>query len=61
MFTGIVEETGHVVQVVSGSTSGELRIGAAKVLEGTRIGDSIAVTVSALRLQGCLRTASRQM
>lgn len=43
MFTGIVEETGHVVQVVSGSTSGELRIGAAKVLEGTRIGDSIAV------------------
>ena len=39
MFTGIVEETGHVVQVVSGSTSGELRIGAAKVLEGTRIGD----------------------
>lgn len=43
MFTGIVEETGHVVQVVSGSTSGELRIGAAKVLEGTGIGDSIAV------------------
>lgn len=43
MFTGIVEETGHVMQVVSGSTSGELRIGASKVLEGTRIGDSIAV------------------
>ncbi|MGN0702334.1 MAG: riboflavin synthase [Lentihominibacter sp.] len=43
MFTGIVEETGHVMQVVSGSSSGEIRIGAAKVLEGTRIGDSIAV------------------
>lgn len=43
MFTGIVEERGNVMQVVSGSTSGELRIVASRVLEGTRIGDSIAV------------------
>lgn len=43
MFTGIVEEMGQVIRVVSGSNSGEIRIGASKVLEGTRIGDSIAV------------------
>ena len=43
MFTGIIEETGTVVGIVSGSSSGTIRIGAALVLEGTRIGDSIAV------------------
>ncbi|MDD6038686.1 MAG: riboflavin synthase [bacterium] len=43
MFTGIVEEVGHVVHVISGSTSGELRIGAKTVLENTKVGDSIAV------------------
>lgn len=43
MFTGIVEEVGHVVRVISGAHSGEIRIGAKKVLEGTQIGDSIAV------------------
>ena len=43
MFTGIIEEIGYVRHVISGSVSGEIRIGAAKVLEGTKIGDSIAV------------------
>lgn len=43
MFTGIVEEVGSVKQVISGSNSGEIRIAASKVLEGTQIGDSIAV------------------
>lgn len=43
MFTGIVEEVGKVKRVVSGSTDGELQISAKKVLEGTKIGDSIAV------------------
>lgn len=43
MFTGIVEEVGSVKQVISGSNSGEIRIAASKVLEGTKIGDSIAV------------------
>ncbi|MBR5430383.1 MAG: riboflavin synthase [Firmicutes bacterium] len=43
MFTGIVEEIGVVRQVVSGSRSGQISIRARKVLEGTRIGDSIAV------------------
>ena len=43
MFTGIVEEIGKIRQVISGSVSGEIQIGAAKVLEGTKVGDSIAV------------------
>ena len=43
MFTGIVEEVGTIKQVVSGSTSGVITIGAGTVLEDTKIGDSIAV------------------
>lgn len=43
MFTGIVEEVGKIKHVVSGRTSGEIAVYASKVLEGTKIGDSIAV------------------
>ena len=43
MFTGIVEETGAVKSVISGTTSGELTISANVVLDGTKTGDSIAV------------------
>ena len=43
MFTGIVEEIGVVRGVVSGSEWGSISIGARRVLEGTRRGDSIAV------------------
>ena len=43
LFTGIIEETGHVIGILSGSQSGEIRISAARVLEGSQIGDSIAV------------------
>ena len=43
MFTGIVEELGTVKQVVSGSAWGQIEIAGQKVLEGTKLGDSIAV------------------
>ena len=43
MFTGIIEETGVIRQIVKGEKSSVLMIGAKKVLEGTQIGDSIAV------------------
>jgi len=43
MFTGIIEEKGRVLKVVSGHESGAIEIKASKVLEGTQIGDSIAV------------------
>lgn len=43
MFTGIVEEIGTVHAVTMGEKSAVLTIGADNVLEGTRIGDSIAV------------------
>ena len=53
MFTGIVEEVGAVVRLDRGARSAVLTVRAETVLEGTRIGDSIAVngvclTVTAL-------------
>lgn len=57
MFTGIVEELGKVRQISLQGSSGQIAIQAKKVLEGTRIGDSIAVngvclTVISLRPDG---------
>ena len=43
MFTGIIEETGTVRSVTGGADGAVLDIGASRVLEGTREGDSIAV------------------
>ncbi|MBO5293244.1 MAG: riboflavin synthase [Lachnospiraceae bacterium] len=43
MFTGIVEETGEILSLSLQGISGTIRIRAKKVLEGTGIGDSIAV------------------
>lgn len=55
MFTGIIEEVGFVRHVISGSSSGEIQIGARKVLEGTKIGDSIAVNGVCLTVTRLLR------
>lgn len=43
MFTGIIEETGTVKKTIGHSVSGTIEIQAHKVLNGTQIGDSIAV------------------
>ena len=43
MFTGIIEETGEMVRMKQGYDMSVLTIRADRVLEGTRIGDSIAV------------------
>lgn len=43
MFTGIVEEVGKIKTISMGSSSAVLTIGATKVLENTKLGDSIAV------------------
>lgn len=43
MFTGIVEEIGKVQSIDSGNISSSLYIECSKVLEETKIGDSIAV------------------
>ena len=53
MFTGIVEEIGTIKEVKQGKHSAVLTIGAERVLNGTKMGDSIAVngvclTVTAL-------------
>ena len=43
MFTGIVEEIGKIESISHGRNSAVLTISADKVLQGTKIGDSIAV------------------
>ncbi len=60
MFTGIIEELGKVKQVVSGDAWGQIEITGEKVLEGTRLGDSIAVNgvcLTVTRIQGKSFTA----
>ena len=57
MFTGIVEEKGKVRYMQLGGESGVLSVKAKKVLQGTKIGDSIAVdgvclTVTSLQPDG---------
>ena len=43
MFTGIVEELGKIQSLAINGKSGKIAIRAKKVLEGTKIGDSLAV------------------
>jgi riboflavin synthase len=43
MFTGIIEETGTVRNISLSGNSGRIQVGASVVLEGTKLGDSIAV------------------
>lgn len=43
MFTGIVEEVGKVRELHKGASSSYISIECSKVLEGTKLGDSIAV------------------
>ncbi len=57
MFTGIIEELGKIQGVSLTKDGGELDIAASMVLEGTKLGDSIAVngtclTVTQLRKDG---------
>ena len=57
MFTGIVEEAGTIKKLIISGNSGQIAVRAKKVLEGTKIGDSIAVngiclTVTSLQVDG---------
>lgn len=57
MFTGIIEETGTIKALSLSGSSGEIAVGAKKVLEGTKVGDSIAVngiclTVTSIQKDG---------
>lgn len=57
MFTGIVEEVGRILSVAGTGKSAVLTVAADRVLEGSRIGDSIAVngvclTVTSITAQG---------
>lgn len=52
MFTGIIEELGTVAEITRGAKSAKLSLRADKVLEGTQIGDSIAVNGVCLTVTG---------
>lgn len=57
MFTGIIEELGTIKRIALSGSSGQVTIQARKVLEGTKVGDSIMVngiclTVTSLRPDG---------
>lgn len=57
MFTGIIEEVGSIRQIAMTGSSGQISVRAKKVLEGTKVGDSIAVngvclTVTELKEDG---------
>ncbi len=57
MFTGIIEETGEICEIKKETLSARIKIRCRKVLEGTKIGDSIAVngiclTVTSLAKDG---------
>lgn len=43
MFTGIIEETGTICEMKKNAISAQIKIRCQKILEGTKIGDSIAV------------------
>lgn len=48
MFTGIVEEVGHIRRIIKRNRAERLTVSCSKVLEGTKIGDSIAVNGACL-------------
>ncbi len=52
MFTGIVEEIGEVRRIEHGAKSVKLTIAAKTILEGTKIGDSIATNGLCLTVTG---------
>ena len=60
MFTGIIEEVGVIKKVNKGGISGTLTIEGKKVLDGTQVGDSIAVNgvcLTATTVSGNIFTA----
>ena len=52
MFTGLIEETGTVCEVCKNGNASFIRIAAEKVLDGTKVGDSIAVNGVCLTVTG---------
>lgn len=52
MFTGIIEETGRIKKIQKGRHSAVISIQAETVLEGTKVGDSIAVNGVCLTVKG---------
>ncbi len=56
MFTGIIEEIGTLAAIRKGNQSISLTVSCHKVLEGTKIGDSIATSGACLTVTSLLET-----
>jgi riboflavin synthase len=52
MFTGLIEEIGTLQTIVKGAKSAQITIGAVKVLEGVKLGDSISTNGVCLTVVG---------
>lgn len=52
MFTGIIEETGQVEQIIRGSLSCRIRISADRIFSDLKLGDSVAVNGVCLTAAG---------
>ena len=52
MFTGLIEEVGTVRRFVRSDEGGRVTVSASKVLEGVKVGDSIAVSGACLTVVG---------
>ena len=64
MFTGIVEEIGHVKSIRRGAKSVSLEVEADVVMQGTQVGDSIAtngvcLTVTSMSPKGRAHRSQR--
>ena len=60
MFTGIIEETGRMINIVRGSLSCRITIGAKEIFDDLKLGDSVAVNgvcLTAAKISGETFTA----
>jgi len=57
MFTGLIEEIGHIDKVISQNSGGQLIIQAKTIQEGTKLGDSIAVNGVCLTVTNLTKTS----
>ena len=60
MFTGIIEETGKIINIVRGSLSCRITIGAKRIFDDLKLGDSVAVNgvcLTAAQMSGATFTA----
>ena len=61
MFTGLIEEIGTSLAVIKSTKSAKITIKASKVLEGTKLGDSISINGVCLTVTSYVQECLLQM